>query len=479
MAFRDDAESGSTSTANSAFVATDFSPNKKRFVVLVGLICVWNANLGSSLPTGAVDQIASHFSISNTYELVLLNSLFLLGYALGPLVFGPLSEYRGRRPVLVGTYLGYTLFTIASALSPNYGCLLFFRLVAGIFGSAPNVMVGSMYADIYDDPSQRGSAIAYFIAVASMGAPIGPLISGFAGTVSWNLSFWIAVAIAGVCLPCVLLLPETYAPALKRRGSMGLGGKENDIGCSEQTQQEIMSPSVTITSELKEVFAKPFMVLFHEPLVFFSALYLALVYAILYLFFQAYPIIFEDMYGMTPQYTGVAFLPLVAGCIATIGIFEGYNTISTKAQRQSAAWALDKERSRLTLACAGAPILVLSLFWLGWTSSPSISPIVPMMSGVCFGMGFLMIFMAMLNYIGDAYRQFSAPAFAGMSTTRSIFASCLPFAAKPMYTSLGVPWACSLLGFLTLIMALIPFIFIRYGKTLRAKSPFCQKLESN
>lgn len=98
------------------------------------------------------------------------------------------------------------------------------------------------------------------------------------------------------------------------------------------------------------------------------------------------------------------------------------------------------------------------------------------MSGILFGFGYLISFFAMLNYISDAYRQFSAPAQAAASTIRSIAAVGLPFASAPMAKSLGVGWSCSLLGFVTLAMTPIPFCFIIYGETIRARSPFCQKL---
>ena len=120
--------------------------------------------------------------------------------------------------------------------------------------------------------------------------------------------------------------------------------------------------------------------------------------------------------------------------------------------------------------------IVISLFWLGWTAYPSIHPAVPAVSGLFFGAGYLIIFIALLNYITDAYRQFSASAQASASTLRSITAVCLPLAAPQMYNKLGVQWACSLLAFVTLGLALIPFVFIRYGEALRKRSPFCQKL---
>lgn len=120
--------------------------------------------------------------------------------------------------------------------------------------------------------------------------------------------------------------------------------------------------------------------------------------------------------------------------------------------------------------------MVVSLFWLGWASFPAVNPIVPMTAGFFFAIGFLLIFIAMLNYLTDAYQQNSASAQAAASTIRSITAVCLPLATKSMYGNLGIHWANSLLGFVALAMAVIPFIFIRYGESLRRKSQFCGRV---
>ena len=88
----------------------------------------------------------------------------------------------------------------------------------------------------------------------------------------------------------------------------------------------------------------------------------------------------------------------------------------------------------------------------------------------------MLIFMAFLNYLTDAYEIFAASAMAAASTCRSLFGALLPLAARPMYETLGVAWASSLLGFLSLGMAIIPFAFIKYGDRIRANSKFCQFL---
>ena len=117
------------------------------------------------------------------------------------------------------------------------------------------------------------------------------------------------------------------------------------------------------------------------------------------------------------------------------------------------------------------------MFWLGWTARLNIHPIVPMLSGLLFGTGSLTIFMAMLIYLTDVYKTRSASANAAASTLRSIFAVCLPFAARPMYRNLGVQWASSLLAFLALIMGLIPIWFLRSGGAIRKRSRFATDSE--
>jgi hypothetical protein len=81
-----------------------------------------------------------------------------------------------------------------------------------------------------------------------------------------------------------------------------------------------------------------------------------------------------------------------------------------------------------------------------------------------------------LNYLIDAYEIFAASSMAAASFTRSGFGAVLPFAAKPMYRSLGVPWACSLLGFFSVAVCAVPFVFLKFGPAMRRRSSFCQYL---
>lgn len=84
----------------------------------------------------------------------------------------------------------------------------------------------------------------------------------------------------------------------------------------------------------------------------------------------------------------------------------------------------------------------------------------------------------MLNYLSDAYMTFSASAQGIASTCRSLLGVLLPLAAHKMFQTLGIAWACSTLGFLSLALAITPWLFIMFGERIRANSKFCQELKA-
>lgn len=157
-------------------------------------------------------------------------------------------------------------------------------------------------------------------------------------------------------------------------------------------------------------------------------------------------------------------------------MYLSWDEILRRAQAAGKPWSANEEMRRLPLACIAGPFFVISAFWLGWTARADIHWAVPCMAGVLFGMGYLCLFMALLNYLVDAYEVFAASAMAAASLSRSSFGAVLPFAAKPMYRALGIAWASSLLGFFSVALCIIPFVFIRWGGKLREKSKFCQYL---
>lgn len=139
---------------------------RKLFIVAVTVVTVFNSTFGSSLPSGAIVFMIPYFKVTNEEQFELPVSLFLVGYVLGPLFLAPLSETYGRKSILVSSFLLFTLFTLACAVAPTWPILLVFRFVAGVSASSPVVILGGLFADIYDDPTTRGRANAFCMAVS-------------------------------------------------------------------------------------------------------------------------------------------------------------------------------------------------------------------------------------------------------------------------------------------------------------------------
>lgn len=99
-------------------------------------------------------------------------SLFVLGFAIGPLLWAPMSELYGRQLLFFGTYAMLTAFNAGAAGSKNIQTLLILRFFAGAFGSSPLTNAGGVIADMFP-ASERGLAMSIFAAAPFLGPTIG------------------------------------------------------------------------------------------------------------------------------------------------------------------------------------------------------------------------------------------------------------------------------------------------------------------
>jgi MFS family permease len=149
----------------SNWLLTDWQ-KKKTFIVVIGIMQVLNSSIGSSLPAGAIGYIANDFYVTDRSALVLPISAYIIGYVVGPLFFGPLSEAYGRKLPLLVSFAMFNVFMLACALATSFTSLLVFRLFSGIVAGTPIAVAGGLLADVYSDPAERGRTMAYLIAVS-------------------------------------------------------------------------------------------------------------------------------------------------------------------------------------------------------------------------------------------------------------------------------------------------------------------------
>lgn len=147
--------------------------------------------LASSMVAPGVPQVMTEFKSDNIELASFVVSVYILGYACGPMVIAPMSELYGRLPVYHVCNVLFVVFTIACAVSSNLNMLIAWRFFEGLFGSSPLTIGGGTIADMVIQ-EKRGGMMAIFAMGPLMGPVIGPVAGGYlAQAKGWRWVFWL------------------------------------------------------------------------------------------------------------------------------------------------------------------------------------------------------------------------------------------------------------------------------------------------
>jgi MFS transporter, DHA1 family, multidrug resistance protein len=154
-------------------------------------------------------------------QVQLTISVYLLGFAVGQVLYGPLSDRHGRRPVLLAALSVYLLATLVCVLAPSIGVLIGARFFQAVGASGSIVLARAMVRDLYEGArvARELSRLATIIAIAPISAP---LIGGVLQTLfGWRSNFVGLFLIGSIAAFCVLfLLPETLRRRAPERVSL-------------------------------------------------------------------------------------------------------------------------------------------------------------------------------------------------------------------------------------------------------------------
>ena len=167
--------------------------------------------LSTDLYTPSLPHLQGYFG-AEAEAVQLTMSLNLLGFALAQLIYGPLSDRLGRRPILLGGMFGFALTTLACALAPDLGSLTLARVLQGATACTEVVVGYAVIRELYDESGAVKVLGAYGMAVA-LAPAVGPLIGGQMHVAfGWRSNFYLLVVlITVVTLLIWRYLPETLA----------------------------------------------------------------------------------------------------------------------------------------------------------------------------------------------------------------------------------------------------------------------------
>jgi DHA1 family multidrug resistance protein-like MFS transporter len=270
-----------------------------------------------------------------------------------------MSELRGRKWPLTIAMLAGGIFTIASAAAKDIQTLLVCRFFAGVCAASQLTVVPGVLADIFDN-TYRGVAISLY-ALTVFGGPFSaPFTGGFIASsyLGWRWTLYIpsflSFANGGISF---FFLRETYAPCILVEKAAALRRQTNNWGI--RAQHEMVE--VDSRELVEKYFTRPLRMLVTEPIVLLVSLYMSFIYGLVYCLLEAYPYVFEEIYGMAPGVSGLPFIGLLIGQLLAISFILSQHGAYVKKLVKNNNMPVPEWRLVPTLF--GAPIFAAGIFW--------------------------------------------------------------------------------------------------------------------
>ncbi|KAI5963866.1 hypothetical protein KGF57_001242 [Candida theae] len=446
----------------------NYSIFKKILITTAVGLSTFTLGLGSAMFASAIEDLKRIYDIG-TSVAALGTSLFIIGFAAGPVIFGPSSEVFGRKPVMVVSSFAYVCFEFGTAAAKDLQTIMICRFFAGFLGSAPVVVSAAIMVDI-TKAKARGIGMACFGSLLFGSVMIGPILAGFIvknQNLGWRWVSYISGISGSVALVFnVFTLDETHHPVLLARKAELLRRQTSNWGIYALHEEVSLDMKNIVVNRI----FKPIILLFTEPIVFLISLYNSFIYGILYSFLTVIPLIFEGRYGWSRGVGELPYLSMLLGVLSGTLINILYEIQNNNKLEQTGTKPAPE--MRLPPVKIGAVTFVIGIFWLGWTGDypQHVHWIVPVIGAFFIGNGLMLIFLPTMTYLIDCYLPVAATALAGLTFIRSGFGAAFPLFTQQMFSNLTIKWASTLLGCLGVLIIPVPFFFGKYGAYVRSKS---------
>lgn len=422
------------------------------------------------------DLDGKHSSSANSALLV---TIWELGEAAGPLLIAPMSEIFGRYPVFNACNIGFIAATILAVLSQNSGVFIAARMLTGLC-VASNVLNPAIIGDIFES-EERGSAMSLVMLAPLIGGAIGPAISGaIAQTLGWRRMLTIAAALAIVCEVLFLVyFRETYKMTILRRRAAKTMQETGEISESKTTHEHL--------AKLWHSMTRPFAVLFGSTVLMLLSLFASVAFSFFYVVSVSLPIILIEKYDFRLAMIGTTFISFskwpqmfliaVANERSGVGSFCSVLVCNFTLDRiyvklRGPDGAKGKPEYRLPLSIIGAILLPFSVTAYGWIAEHRLPVLLLLASVALMGFSLLLTVIPLSAYVVDACGMYSASAMTGVIVTRCLMGTFLPLTTGPLSDALGYGLGFSILGALSLSLAIIPMSIFKFGEKWRQHSEF-------
>ncbi|KAK6832515.1 Major Facilitator Superfamily protein [Aspergillus parasiticus SU-1] len=435
---------------------------------LIIFLELFTTAISASGSTAAKDALRE-FNIEKEFSIFVFVSIYLLGQGLGSIVFPPYSEAFGRKNLYVLSTALYSVSCAIVAAVPSLSGVVIGRLFSGIVSAIPTTVVIGSIEDMFN-ARDRVWVLCLWAIVANLGLVTGPILSTFiVADLNWRWLFYVAAIVTGILTFILLTLRESRPSLLLAREVEQL----RKVTGIETLQGLNPDRTPDLKTFVRTALFRPVRLFFTELIVFFVSVISAIAVALVYLFTEALPPVYEDFGFSTRQ----ACLPFIAiGVGLSFGFFTRYIDLHIIDKHRRKGQPLLPEH-KLTGFWIGAFILTVGLWGFAWTIPPyrtDLHWIVSVFCLVLVGYSLNEIEYVLGGYLTDSYLSYAASGLAALAIVRALLSAILPLIAPPMFSNLGNNMAISVLAIIATMFCAIPPLFSRFGKQIRAKSKFAK-----
>ncbi|PWY99262.1 MFS general substrate transporter [Testicularia cyperi] len=422
---------------------------------------MFSGSFASTAPNGAASFLVARFDLSDA-EMIFVSTSFVGGCVAGPILWAPLSELYGRSKTFLISTLLFVAANVGSALSSSKNMLFSFRLITGIFASSAFSNGAAVVSDLFL-PSDRGNPMIVLSLSPLLGPCFGPLVGSLVGTrYDWRCVFWVLAGVGLVLELILIFVPETYPPLVAKRPSLVEREAKRDMGPWAPRLRKLLLINL----------GRPLNMMFREPIVICATTYLSFFFALMYVYFSSWPLIFgpPGIYKLSPVHTGLTFVPMAIGGVMGSLFCPYFNRRYRKKCREA---QMPVPEARLLPTYYVAPCVAFGFLWSGWMSRETVPFAVPMLAGIPIGAAMVLVFQGWIGYLGDCYRLYASSAIAATVIGRSLSGATLPLSTHMLHERLGgIANMYTLLACLVALAIPVPYYFAKYGERMRNRSAY-------
>ncbi|TQN68055.1 Dityrosine transporter 1 [Colletotrichum shisoi] len=399
-----------------------FTPRRKALITAIVSFGGLGINLASLLVLSALPEVAAAFNTSGTV-INFTNALFLLMMGVGVLFWGPLSQVYGRKWIFVTSSVLFCVFSFATGVSPNLPAFFIFRSITAFAGTCFLVVGSACLSDVYR-PTERGTALGWFLGGTLIGPALGPFIGGVIVTFSsWKSLFWFQGALGAVAVALsIAFLPET---------SHGKWSEELE--------------GLTVKGKVSQIWecANPFRViaLFKYPKILIVGVAASSVLWNMQVLLTPVRYVINPRFHLTtPLQSGFFFLAPGAGYL--VGTFVGgrYADRTVKRWIAKRGKRVPEDRLRSAFIAMGVVIPASTIIY-GWAIDQAKGGIpLPVICMFVQGLAQMVCFPCLNSYCLDVFRDRAAEVMAGNYFIRYTFAAIGTAVVLPGIDGIGVGW---------------------------------------